>query len=205
MRSQRCLVLRVRRYSRRWDRGRTRSRPSPARPWNGPGTAPAARRDATAPRDDAKRREQTITRGRRARRLVLRTRQGVHEWTVNISTVDSPTLIMDAGKSKVMKTNAMDSTKRMYTALEQVLTHTRDAVFKKQTLELEKLQRKFDRLNYSQQSLIEYTCNTTTIPCYCEGWSVDRRRRRRRGATRSRRARRAWIRSMPVRRRRSLR
>lgn len=61
----------------------------------------------------------------------------------------------------------MDST--MYTALEQVLTHTRDAVFKKQTLELEKLQRKFDRLNYSHQSLIEYTCNTTTIPCYCEG------------------------------------
>ena len=51
--------------------------PSPARHWNA-GTAPAARRDAAAPRDDAKRREQTITRGRRARRLVLRARE-VHE------------------------------------------------------------------------------------------------------------------------------
>ena len=56
-----------------------------------------------------------------------------------------------------------------YAALEQVLRHTRDDVFKKQTLKLEKLQRKFNRLTYSHQSLIEYTCNTTTIPCYCEG------------------------------------
>ena len=40
--------------------------PSPARHLvrtRSPGTAPAARRDAAAPRDDAKRREQTITRG----------------------------------------------------------------------------------------------------------------------------------------------
>ena len=36
--------------------------PSPARHWNA-GTARAARRDAAAPRDDAKRREQTITKG----------------------------------------------------------------------------------------------------------------------------------------------
>ena len=55
-----------------------------------------------------------------------------------------------------------------YTALEHVLTHTRDAVFKKQTLELEKLQRKFDGLNKSHDSLLEYTCIMTTTPEHCE-------------------------------------
>jgi len=55
-----------------------------------------------------------------------------------------------------------------YAALEHVVTHTRDAVFKKQTLELEKLQRKFDRLNYSHSSLIEYNCLGQDPPHYCE-------------------------------------
>lgn len=57
-----------------------------------------------------------------------------------------------------------------YAALEHVFTHTRDDVFKKQTLELEKLQRKFNRLTYSHQSLIECTCGPGGVPpTYCEG------------------------------------
>ena len=57
-----------------------------------------------------------------------------------------------------------------YAALEQVLRHTRDDVFKKQTLKLEKLQRKFNRLTYSHQSLIECTCGPGGVPpTYCEG------------------------------------
>ena len=55
-----------------------------------------------------------------------------------------------------------------YAALEQVLTHTRDTVFKKQTLELEKLQRENSRLNYSHRSLIEYNCLGQLPPHYCE-------------------------------------
>ena len=55
-----------------------------------------------------------------------------------------------------------------YTALEHVLTHTRDTVFKKQTLEFEKMQRELDRLNKSHDSLLEYTCTMTTAPEHCE-------------------------------------
>ncbi len=55
-----------------------------------------------------------------------------------------------------------------YTALEHVLTHTRDAIFKKQTLELEKLQRENSRLNNSYRSLIEYVGYNETPPHYCQ-------------------------------------
>ena len=55
-----------------------------------------------------------------------------------------------------------------YAALEQVLTHTRDTVFKKQTLELEKLQRELDRLNNSHKSLIEYVGSEEKPPHYCQ-------------------------------------
>ena len=47
---------------------------------------------------------------------------------------------------------------KRYAALEQVLRHTRDTVIKRQTLELEKLQRKLSRIEYSYGSLIEYIC-----------------------------------------------
>ena len=63
-----------------------------------------------------------------------------------------------------------------YAALELVLEHTRDPIFKKQTLELEKLQRKFNRLNNSHQGLIKYTClhepnryPPDDPPNHCEG------------------------------------
>ena len=56
-----------------------------------------------------------------------------------------------------------------YAALEHVFTHTRDDVFKRQTLELNKLQRKFNRLNYSHRSLIEYQCVHEPDVDYCNG------------------------------------
>jgi len=43
-----------------------------------------------------------------------------------------------------------------HTALEHVLTHTRDVVIAAQRKELEKMRRELDRLNYSHRSLIEY-------------------------------------------------
>jgi len=55
-----------------------------------------------------------------------------------------------------------------YTALEHVLTHTRDAVIAAQRKELEKLQRKFSRLNNSYRSLIEYAGYYETPPHYCQ-------------------------------------
>ena len=55
-----------------------------------------------------------------------------------------------------------------YAALGHVLTHTRDTVIKRQTLELEKLQRENSRLNYSYRSLIEYNCIGQTPPHYCQ-------------------------------------
>ena len=55
-----------------------------------------------------------------------------------------------------------------HTALEHVLTHTRDAVFSQQRKEFEKMQRELDRLNYSHRSLIEYNCLGQDPPHYCE-------------------------------------
>ena len=55
-----------------------------------------------------------------------------------------------------------------HTALEHVLTHTRDAVIAAQRKELEKLQRKFSRLNNSYRSLIEYAGYYETPPHYCQ-------------------------------------
>ena len=55
-----------------------------------------------------------------------------------------------------------------HTALEHVLTHTRDAVIAAQRKELEKMRRELDRLNYSHRSLIEYVSYEAYPPHYCQ-------------------------------------
>ena len=55
-----------------------------------------------------------------------------------------------------------------HTALEHVLTHTRDAVIAAQRKELEKMRRELDRLNYSHRSLIEYISYEAYPPHYCQ-------------------------------------
>ena len=54
---------------------------------------------------------------------------------------------------------------RGYTALEQALTHARDDVFKKQTIELHKLQRKLDNLQRRHSNLVFYTKYEAQLCC----------------------------------------